>query len=131
MNASRHPVAQADEIPPGGRRLLVLGGLEIGLFRLLDGTYRAYQDYCPHAGAPLCNGEIIRAEPAAGGARDLPASAADSATASPQAILRCPWHGWEFDLATGAHVRLASCRLIACGVEVEGGTVFVTLPDDS
>ncbi len=120
MKTLRHAAARADEIPPGGRKLLVIAGVEIGLFRLPDGSYRAYQDYCPHAGAPLCNGEIL-----------FPPSA-DAAAAGGGAtppVLRCPWHGWEFDLATGAHVRLRSCRLDAYPVECQAGTVFVCLPE--
>jgi nitrite reductase (NADH) small subunit len=98
---------------------LTVAGIEIGLFRLADGSFRAYQDYCPHAGAPLCNGEI-RFEPD------------DAGTAGPaQPVLRCPWHGWDFNLATGTHVRLSSCRLEAFAVECQAGVIYICLPGTS
>jgi nitrite reductase/ring-hydroxylating ferredoxin subunit len=53
-------------------------------------------------------------------------------------ILRCPWHGWEFDLRTGEHVvdprnRLKGVpvetgRLDGVALERAGGTVYVLLP---
>jgi len=53
-------------------------------------------------------------------------------------ILRCPWHGWEFDLATGEHVVDPDVRLKGVPVETAGlesvpleqrdGVVYVLLP---
>jgi nitrite reductase/ring-hydroxylating ferredoxin subunit len=53
-------------------------------------------------------------------------------------ILRCPWHGWEFDLRTGEHLVDPQNRLKAVPVENEAleripleqsdGTVYVLLP---
>lgn len=120
MNTRRWPLAQAEELKSGDRKILTLpDGTEIGLFRLPDGSFRAYRDFCPHAGAPLCHGDVRLVATEPGG--DAP---------SPRQVLRCPWHGWEFDLATGRHVRAAACALEAFPVEVEAGTVFVSVPAD-
>jgi nitrite reductase/ring-hydroxylating ferredoxin subunit len=57
-------------------------------------------------------------------------------------ILRCPWHGWEFDLRTGEHLvdpetRLKEVRvetrraenLDLLPVEQSEGTLYVLLPE--
>jgi nitrite reductase/ring-hydroxylating ferredoxin subunit len=42
-------------------------------------------------------------------------------------MLVCPWHGWEFDCATGQHDRLAACRLATFPVRVHEGEVMVDI----
>jgi nitrite reductase (NADH) small subunit len=47
-----------------------------------------------------------------------------------EGVLRCPWHGWEFDLQTGrALFGTAGKRLVTYGATVRDGTVMLTLPD--
>ena len=89
---ARHVVAEAGEIPPGGRKLVTVAGREIGVFNV-NGAYHAILNRCPHAGAALCKGRI------------MPLIEADEPghyrVARRGELLRCPWHGWEFDLCTG------------------------------
>lgn len=89
---TRYIVATVDEIPPGGRKRVTLGGRDIALFRLGD-TYHAIQDRCPHEGASLCAGKITGLAMS-----DRPGSYRVEREGE---ILRCPWHGWEFDIRTG------------------------------
>jgi 3-phenylpropionate/trans-cinnamate dioxygenase ferredoxin subunit len=85
-------VARADEIPPGGRTILDVHGRSIGVFNL-GGEYVALRNRCPHQGGPLCSGELFGALSAATpGHYDFD---------RPGEIIRCPWHGWEFDMRTG------------------------------
>lgn len=85
-------VAQADEIPPGGRKIVEIGGRSIGVFNL-DGEFYALRNSCPHQGAPLCAGYQITA---------LSASEPGAYEQNPsRGIVRCPWHGWEFEIRTG------------------------------
>jgi nitrite reductase (NADH) small subunit len=129
----RHPVAQEGEIAPGGRKIVTVGRLEIGLFNV-EGKVRAYRNACPHAGAPVCVGKIS--------GTSLPSNVYEYIYGSEGCILRCPWHGWEFDLRTGQHLvdpqtRLKelpvetgrSENLDALPIEEAGGTVYVLLPD--
>lgn len=105
----RHPVASTEEIPPGGRKLFAVDEVRGGLFHLENGAgYRAYLDFCPHAGAPLLDGPL---SPGPDGGPTL----------------RCPWHGWEFNLQTGRYLWNARCGLDAFEVEVEDGTVYVRM----
>ncbi|MGH3040143.1 MAG: Rieske (2Fe-2S) protein, partial [Gaiellaceae bacterium] len=39
--------------------------------------------------------------------------------------VRCPWHGWEFDLETGACLDEPALRAAVYPARVEGGRVFV------
>lgn len=91
----RFPVARADEIPEGGRKIVTVNGMELGIFRV-RGEFYAYRNVCPHAGAPVCAGKIC--------GTTLAGAVGEYTLAREGEILRCPWHGWEFDLLTGRHL---------------------------
>ena len=54
----KYVVAAADEIPPGGRKILTLAGRSIGIFNV-DGNYFALVNRCVHQGGPVCNGKVL------------------------------------------------------------------------
>jgi 3-phenylpropionate/trans-cinnamate dioxygenase ferredoxin subunit len=85
-------VARADEIPPGGRKIVDVHGRSIGVFNL-GGEYVALRNRCPHQGGPLCSGELFGALSA-----ETPGQYEFE---RPGEIIRCPWHGWEFDMRSG------------------------------
>ncbi len=88
----KYVVAAVDEIPPGGRKIVDVEGRSIGVFNV-RGEYFAVLNRCPHQGGPLCTGLTHGfLEPAAVG---------EYRYDRPGEILRCPWHGWEYDLRTG------------------------------
>ncbi len=89
---SRQVVAKASEVAPGTAKMVTVAGREIGIFNL-DGAYFALANRCPHAGGPLCSGKIVALVQS-----DGPGS---YRLARHQEFLRCPWHGWEFDIRTG------------------------------
>ena len=89
---TRHVVATVDEIPPGGRKIVEAGGREIGIFNL-GGEFFAIANRCPHEGASLCRGRIVGLVEA-----DDPGTYRYSRR---NELVRCPWHGWEFDIRTG------------------------------
>ena len=95
----RHRACSRWEIPRGGMRLVTVAGIELGIFEV-NGTFRAYRNACPHAGAPVCTGKIT--------GTTLPGEVYSYGWGRIGEILRCPWHGWEFDLKNGEH--LADCR---------------------
>jgi nitrite reductase/ring-hydroxylating ferredoxin subunit len=85
-------VGRADEIPERGRLLVQVGGRSIGIFRE-NGRYYALLNRCPHQGAELCRGDLVGV---------LESSSPGEFRFDPdRRLLVCPWHGWEFDLATG------------------------------
>ncbi len=72
-----------------------IAGRSIGIFNV-ENNYHAVRNSCPHRGAPLCmgvvEGFVTGNEPG------------DFKFDSVGRILRCPWHGWEFNLETGESV---------------------------
>lgn len=89
---TRHVVATVDQIPLGQRRLVTVEGREIGIFNVA-GEFFAVGNRCPHNGASLCKGRVVGLVEAS-----QPGSYQFSRKGE---LLRCPWHGWEFDLRTG------------------------------
>jgi 3-phenylpropionate/trans-cinnamate dioxygenase ferredoxin subunit len=88
----KYVVATVDEIAPGNRKIVDVDGRSIGVFNV-RGEYFAVLNRCPHQGGPLCTGLTHGfLEPAAVG---------EYRYDRPGEILRCPWHGWEYDLRTG------------------------------
>jgi nitrite reductase/ring-hydroxylating ferredoxin subunit len=109
----RHVVATTSEIPPGTRKRVTVRGRNIGIFNL-GGEYFGLFDRCPHQGGSLCagltTGLIDASEP---GCYEYSRRGE---------ILRCPWHGWEFDIRTGHSVTDPdSIRTRSYQVEVAGG----------
>lgn len=92
MRVSRHIVATVDEIPPGGRKVVEVAGRSIGVFNV-GGEFFALRNRCPHQGGPLCEGRLS-------GFLRSP-SPGEYEYSRKGEILRCPWHGWEFDVRTG------------------------------
>jgi nitrite reductase/ring-hydroxylating ferredoxin subunit len=88
----RHVVARVDEIPEGGVKQVEIKGRKIGIFNV-HGEFFALLDKCPHAGAPLCRGTIV-------GLAEADEPGRYRLTRKGE-LLRCPWHGWEFDIRTG------------------------------
>lgn len=86
-----------EEFSAAGRKLVRVGDRDVTVFAF-DGGWYAYENKCPHAGGPVCQGRI------------MPRVEADIAPDGTVGELRfseddfhvvCPWHGWEFDLRTG------------------------------
>lgn len=85
-------VGTVDEIPPGSRKIVQVAGRSVGVFNV-GGEFFALLNRCPHQGGPLCLGNthgFLR--PGAVGEYDYSRAGE---------VVRCPWHGWEYDLRTG------------------------------
>jgi nitrite reductase (NADH) small subunit len=55
---ARHRLGPVEQVPVGEGRAFTAGGEQIAVFRLRDGTLRATQARCPHAGGPLADGQL-------------------------------------------------------------------------
>jgi nitrite reductase (NADH) small subunit len=112
-----HRVASLAEVPVSGALMVSVNDLEIGLFRVAD-QILAWRNHCPHMAAPVCRGLVT-------GTR-LPSAVYCYELGLEGRVLQCPWHGWEFDLLTGAHLAGgSSARLRGYPVEVRGDDVFI------
>jgi 3-phenylpropionate/trans-cinnamate dioxygenase ferredoxin subunit len=52
---ARYIVGTTDEIQPGGRKIVDIGGRQVGVFNV-NGEYFAVLNRCPHQGGSLCSG---------------------------------------------------------------------------
>ncbi len=92
---SRHVVGKVSEVGPGERKIVEAEGRSIGVFNVA-GEYFALRNSCPHQAAPLCRGAIK--------GMTMPSKPGEYVWAREGEILRCPWHGWEFDIKTGRSI---------------------------
>jgi nitrite reductase/ring-hydroxylating ferredoxin subunit len=93
-------VASAESLPVGGRLLVAVDGVEIALFNV-DGELFAINNRCPHRSGPLIRGYVVGRG------------------------VKCPMHGWCYDLATGESERPATATVYP--VTTDGDGVFVSL----
>jgi nitrite reductase (NADH) small subunit len=97
-------VGRLDDVPQGRPVLFAPDGRRIALIRRGD-VVHAVDDACPHAGGPLSEGTV----------RD--------------ASLACPYHGWVWDLWSGACLAPArEARVTIYRTHVEAGEVWIELP---
>ena len=119
----RVEVGLVEEIPPGARKIVVpfRGRAGIGVFNV-NGNYHALRNLCPHKSGPLCTGRVSGRVVA-----DAPPTVADANLdlVSDGEIIRCPWHLWEFEIATGRCLVDPKARVKTYPVVVEEGRVVV------
>jgi 3-phenylpropionate/trans-cinnamate dioxygenase ferredoxin subunit len=89
---AKHVVGRVSELPPGTRHRAQVGGRGIAVFNV-EGRYYALRDICPHRGAQLSAGTVVGSLTGR--------FAGDYRYDETRMLVKCPWHGWEFDLATG------------------------------
>jgi 3-phenylpropionate/trans-cinnamate dioxygenase ferredoxin subunit len=115
--AVRHRVATVEELRRDRWRVVEVEGRPVGVISVGERFY-AFHDRCPHMGPSMCHGTVsgtfVGAPP-----HDLVYGKHDR-------VIRCPWHGWEFDLETGRSL-LEPDRvgLKTYEVTVEAGEVFL------
>jgi len=113
----KHVVATVPELPPGERKRVEVEGRKITVFNV-RGEYFALNDRCPHEGGPLCTGKIS--------ALTVSNDPGTYEWTREDEFIRCPWHGWEFDLRTGHSVcdpKTMRVRLYDVHVEPGGDLV--------
>ena len=112
---TRLPLHEAPD--EGAIRMLEIDGHRIGLFRV-GGELYALADRCPHRGAPLCAGRI---------ATPIEVQDGELALGSHASVVRCPWHKWEFEIATGRCLVDDKLRVRTYVVRIEADEVVVSL----
>jgi 3-phenylpropionate/trans-cinnamate dioxygenase ferredoxin subunit len=123
---TRHVVCTLAELPPGTQRQVKVAGRAIAIFNV-DGKLYGLRDVCPHRGAQLSGGIVVGAISAASpGCYEFDNS---------RKLVKCPWHRWEFDLATGQswldpeHERVRPYSVsVASGATFAGGGDTEQLP---
>jgi nitrite reductase (NADH) small subunit len=107
----KYIIGNVVDMPSGHNRIVKIQNKSIGIFNV-KGTYYALKNNCPHQGAPLCQGKVT--------GMTLPSKPGEYIYGREGEIIRCPWHGWEFDLTNGKSVfDPHSCLVKTYKVEVE------------
>ncbi|MET0633566.1 MAG: Rieske (2Fe-2S) protein [Xanthobacteraceae bacterium] len=117
---TRHLAAKTSDIPPGGNKVVSIGGRDIVIFHV-NGEFFALLNRCPHAGAEMCRGDVVGEV-----SSERPGEYHFDGS---RRFVVCPWHGWEFDLRTGqSWCDPNSTRARQFRVTVEPGETLVKGP---
>ncbi len=114
----RRFVCAASELEPGERVVRDVDGRSVGVFNV-DGEFFALHNRCPHRGGALCLGPVT--------GTTLPSDAAAYVYGREGRILRCAWHGWEFEIESGRSLVDPKVRAKTFPVIVEDGDVYVLM----
>lgn len=115
----KHIVGSESELKQERQRIVVLEGRSVGVF-FRDDRWFAIRNVCPHHGAELCRGVT------SGAVRMT--DEFELVYELDNQIIRCPWHGFEFDLRTGRSlVDPEGLRVKTYDIAVEEGSVTVTI----
>jgi nitrite reductase/ring-hydroxylating ferredoxin subunit len=95
-------VASRGEIPPGKGKVVQASGKAIAVFNC-DGSYYAIDNSCKHRGGPLGEGTLAGT------------------------VVSCPWHGWGYDVTSGACDVDPSISAQRYEVKVEGDDILVSV----
>ena len=95
-------VAQVADLKPGECKTVNANGRDLALFNV-DGKFHAIDNTCLHRGGPLGEGVLEGS------------------------VVTCPWHGWKFDVTSGACKMNPAKQVDSFKIEVQGGDVMVEI----
>ncbi|MBZ5521621.1 MAG: Rieske (2Fe-2S) protein [Acidobacteriia bacterium] len=96
-------IACRQDLPEEGKVREFQAGDKTICVACVGGRFSALENQCPHRGGPLGQGVIEKGK------------------------VVCPWHGWEFDAATGQVGHNPAARIATYPLTVEGEDVFVEI----
>ncbi len=97
-------VAKVEEIPSGTSYLVTFEGKEVAIFHI-EGCFYAIGNRCPHRSGPLVRGRIE--------------------TILGTLTVRCPIHGWLFDLNTGRSLTRSTASTPSYPVTCQDGLIYL------
>ena len=95
-------VAEVSDLAPGAVKEFTVNGRTIALCNV-EGQFYALDNVCLHRGGPVGQGYVDGSK------------------------VECPWHGWQFDVKTGATIMNPGMKLPTYEVKVEGSDVLVAV----
>ena len=91
----------------------------MGVVKTAQGFY-AVRNRCPHQGADICAGTV--------GGTMVASAPQEYEYRDGTLVVACPWHRWEFELATGdSFGKVTNKNLVTYAVEVEDDEVYVMM----
>jgi nitrite reductase/ring-hydroxylating ferredoxin subunit len=98
------PVAKLADLPPGNCRSVDADGFCVAVCNV-GGAIYAVDNTCPHAGGPLGEGQLTGE------------------------LIKCPWHGWRYDVRTGERPENPDIKVECFQTHVENDVIHVHLSD--
>ena len=95
-------VASTSDLKPGENKVVNANGTEVALFNV-GGEFFAINNTCLHRGGPLGEGFLE------------------------EDVVTCPWHGWRYNVKTGANAMIPTAKVANYQVKVEGNDVLVAV----
>jgi nitrite reductase/ring-hydroxylating ferredoxin subunit len=115
----KYLVCTIDQLQSGKAFIAEVNGIEIGIFLENEKVF-AVRNMCPHKLAPVCEGTVSGTM--------LPSEPCDFQYGLEGQVLKCPWHGWEFDLASGESLFGISNRKVKTYQTIlEKNQIFINL----
>jgi nitrite reductase (NADH) small subunit len=115
-----HVVCSVDDLGPGDFRVVTVGLREVLVVCTGSRSFEAVANTCPHQGARLSEGRVERI---------WRAGARREHVGDDRFAVVCPWHNFEFDLATGCppYATASRCRprVVRHRVVVQGEDVVL------
>jgi len=96
-------VCESHQLPEGQSMEMVFQGEVIALYRH-SGILYAIDGICMHQGGPLARGRVF------------------------DGTVVCPWHGWQYELATGNHAPTCKPMLKTYKIQESDRGIEVDLP---
>jgi len=109
---------KAADVAIGKPRIVTIGRIRVGIFQLEDG-YAALLNICPHRAGQLCEG------PVSGTTRQTDKTEFVYERAGE--LIRCAWHGWEFDIRSGKCLVDEKLRARTFPVHVDGDDIYLEM----
>lgn len=115
-------VDEQSKFGPGQKRIVSTDRGQIGVFNV-NGEFYALPNRCIHQRGPLCEGKVL---PDVEPEYDGPGTRVKEKYVD-RKVIKCPWHGWEYDLETGALKGDDKISLPVFDVVVEDKNVYLEL----
>lgn len=116
-------VTEVSDLGEGAVKVVTHGDREIGVV-CHKGNLYAYLNKCPHQGGPVCEGVRM---PKVETVLNEHSQFLGHRFSDEEDHIVCPWHGYEFDLATGKCVGDGALRLKRYDLVVREGGVYVVV----
>ncbi|MGH9022046.1 MAG: Rieske (2Fe-2S) protein [Acidimicrobiia bacterium] len=115
----RQTVCRKHELSPGQMTSAQIGPIPVVVIRAQDGTLHALVAKCLHQGGPLDKGRLYPHMSREDIGEYVPEKDCE--------ILKCPWHGFEYDIRTGCVVADPTRRLQQFTAREEGDEIVIEL----
>lgn len=116
-----HDVCAAAELAAGSMVEVMVGARRVAVARTHAGRLYAFSGRCLHHGAPLARGRLLTAVDGDRPGEYRPSLGRD--------VVKCPWHGYEYDLSSGAVLFDERRRLRVFAVRERAGRIVVETRD--